>query len=141
MPEQDKRESGVTWPLCILYASARVLIQTCSSPCSGSSPGLLDLVSGTTRQAGDEELASSPPRWSGMAVETHTVKVVGAASLRTAKFALVTRLRGRKPRIAPPMPSTLLRAMSRALRLTAAADMIDPLSAKLVVRWSVHAAT
>lgn len=58
MPEQDKRERGVIMVTLHLYTSAKVLVQACSFPCSGSSPALLHLATDTTRQAGDEELAS-----------------------------------------------------------------------------------
>lgn len=65
LAEQDKREGGVIWSLCIytLYEHESGDSDP-SLPCSGSSLGQLDLATDMTRQTGDEEL--SPP--AGLAI-------------------------------------------------------------------------
>lgn len=90
MAEQDKREGGVMWSLCI---STRYESDDSDSslPCSRSSLGQLDLATNLTRQTGDEELSTI----AGLARPSRQLDD-SALSLRTANFALVTQLRGRK---------------------------------------------
>lgn len=97
MADQDKRDGGVIWSLCI---SALYELESddpdSSLPCSGSSLELLDLATDMTRQTGDEELSPL----AGLArLSTCTQLDDSALSLRTANLALVTQLRGCKPGI------------------------------------------
>lgn len=63
-------------------------------PCSGSGLGQLDLATDMTRQTGDEELSPL----AGLICLSAQLDD-SAPSLRTAKSALVTQLRGRTPGI------------------------------------------
>lgn len=69
MAEQDKREGGVIWSLCISTLYEHDSDDSDSSlPCSRSGLGQLDLATDMTRQTGDEEL--SPLAGLGRAVQT-----------------------------------------------------------------------
>lgn len=58
MADQDKREGGMMWSLCIYTLYERESDDPDSSlPCIGSSLEQLDLATDMTRQTGDEELS------------------------------------------------------------------------------------